>query len=65
MLPLYLSKQMEIWVEVLTIILVGMGSHFVVMGALVLPLLKWLHIEEFHERIEFNLVEFAAKLLVM
>jgi hypothetical protein len=40
---------MEVRIELLTVILVGMNTNFVVMGGVVFPLWNWLDVQKLHE----------------
>ena len=54
---------MEIWVELLRLVLVVVESKLVMMSRLVLPLNLGLDSEEFHEVVKFNIVVLISERL--
>ncbi len=60
MFALDFAEEMEVGIQLLCVVLVGVRAQLVVIGALVLPLLVWLHVQELHEGIELHLVEFIS-----
>jgi hypothetical protein len=55
-LSLNLSKQVEVRVQFLRFILVGMNTSFVMIDGFVLPLWNWLDIKELHEIVKFDFI---------
>ena len=65
MLALNFCKDVEVGIELLRIVLVGVCAKLVVVNRCVLPLFVRLDIEKFHERVELDFVEFISQVFAM
>jgi len=63
MFPLNFGQKMEVWVKMLTLILVSVHTNSVMVHRLVLPLWMRLDVEELHERVKLDIVVFVGELL--
>ena len=57
------GQEMEVGVELLGVVLVGVGAELVVVDGGVLPLLVGLYVQELHEGVKLNFIEFVSQIL--